>query len=101
MNLLSEFSNEELARELERRRLEAEAEKTRARIVRNRKILEHRDALLALMEHSRSSCASSNNAYHNEQGYVRCSKCALEQLDEYNLANYEITLDVRLHCTNP
>ncbi|HIH2745055.1 TPA: hypothetical protein ACYLN4_000724 [Burkholderia lata] len=96
---LDHVSDETLRAELARRDGVA-AESARAeREAANRKILENRDVLLALMTHDRNTCsdASPNNGYSasGRHGQPRCAKCFLMWMGEGDLGLVKIEVTVR------
>jgi hypothetical protein len=84
---------EQLA-EIRKTRSELEA---RERKVRNQIILDNKDSLLKVIQHSRTSCADDNqiNGFGSVSYVPRCERCALLQLEEWNMMDYDMTLQLR------
>ena len=61
---------------------------------------EHRDVILGLLHHNRSSCSDENpiNGYSSSAGYARCNKCHLiEILDGYYCdGDFEVSFNVNI-----
>ncbi|AQH05558.1 hypothetical protein A9R05_41780 (plasmid) [Burkholderia sp. KK1] len=96
---LDHVSDDTLRAELARRE-GAAAESARAeREAANRKILENRDVLLALMTHDRTTCSDAlpNNGYSavGRDGQPRCAKCFLMWMGEADLGLVKIEVTVR------
>jgi len=100
MKELHDYTEDELKAEMKRRADEKEAKAKSERLAMCKLVLEHRDALVALMRHSRTSCERGGNAcYHHEHGAAECNLCCL--LDLYERDDIEIMVDVRLVRVRP
>lgn len=102
-NNLKNASTADLKAELERR--EAAAAALNARIEKNTLFLNHRDVLLQLMEHSRTSCSDANPINGNlnpgsGRTAPRCYKCALINLSEFDVAYVEMYLGFSIRALN-
>ena len=84
-----------LQAEVKRREKIAEEKRRELRREKNLKILAAKDTLLSLMEHGRTSCSDANpvNGKGSGDGYPRCNKCAIMDLNEWNLEDTEILID--------
>ena len=92
----------ELNVELKRREDEAAEVAHQLRIARNGRILKNKGVLLDLLEHGRSSCSDENpaNGYMTrDYPHPRCNKCALIELNEWNLGDVEIELNCNIKLT--
>ena len=97
---LTELTDQELNAELERRKQVKKEEEARQRIEKIKLVLEHKDVLMKLMTHARTSCKTSNNAYyHPYHGAAGCNLCCLEALHESD-DDIEIAIDIRLYKIN-
>lgn len=96
-NNLKNASIADLKAELERREAAVAEAALNARIEKNTLFLNHRDVLLQLMEHSRTSCSDANPINGNlnpgsGRTAPRCYKCALINLSEFDVAYVEMDL---------
>ncbi len=99
METLKSASTAELKAELERRELEAAEAALATRLKKNQLVFEHRDVLLSLMQHGRTSCSDENPVNGsldpgNGRTAPRCYKCALLNLSEFELDDVELDVTV-------
>jgi len=98
MSEIDNFTDAELLKELEIRKDKVKELERRKREKTVKEFIKHRESLLSLMTHDRSSCNNAygnNDGYHPEHGVAYCSKCALEGLHEHH-DDVEILFDIRL-----
>jgi hypothetical protein len=88
---LEHLTDQELQAELERRQLEREQAAARARQDRFVALVEHREALLALVPHGRTSCSDENPVNGISVG-TRCNRCALLEVTEFDFQYYDFDL---------
>jgi hypothetical protein len=94
---LTKVTDKELQDELKRRAEEARQARLAERQQRLDLVLKHRDTLLELVPHSRTSCSDqdvSNGLYSAEYG-PRCTRCGLLELDDLK-DNFDVTVEVRI-----
>lgn len=94
-----------LKKEVQHRKDQALKEKRVANAAELKVIAKHKDALLELLEHDRTSCSDKDPQNGFDSGkHPRCSKCALMELleqAEYNTeCEWEIQLSVMVMRTN-
>ena len=95
MKDLKEYTDEEMAAELQRRVDDKDASAKATRLEKCKLVLEHKHSLIPLMSHSRVSCPhGGNGSYHFDHGGARCSLCCLELLVERD--DIEIIVDISL-----
>ena len=97
MKDLKEYTDEEMAAELQRRVDDKDASAKATRLEKCKLVLEHKHSLIPLMSHSRVSCGPSGGfrgSYHSNHGGARCSLCCLELLVERD--DIEIIVDISL-----
>ena len=99
METLKQISLADLRAEVLRREQEEADAALAARVERNTKFFEHRDILLQLMEHGRTSCSDDNPINGdlnpgNGRTAPRCYKCAIINLSEFELADVELDISV-------
>lgn len=103
--LVSEMTDTELAAELERRKnvaeLSAQAHAQAQRKEKFQLLLKHREALLALVPHSRTSCSDGNvsNSFTSATRHPRCPRCALLELNEspWSAENFDFDLHLSFY----
>lgn len=95
---LTKISDSELAQELERRRQVARDQLRQARAQRLALVLKHRDALLELIPHTRTSCSDSNivNGLHSSDVTPRCVRCGLLELSEYDVDTFDVAVSLSI-----
>jgi len=91
---LKNVTDQELKEELARREQERCEQERRDRQERMRNLVQHRDALLPLIPHGRTSCSDDNirNGLGSADYGARCSRCALLELTEFDAENYDFDL---------
>jgi endonuclease III len=89
---LTELSDQELQAELQRRAHAAEQARVTARRQKFALLMQHRDALLALVPHGRTSCSDEKpvNGFSYYGQTPRCTRCALLELSEFTADNYDV-----------
>ena len=93
---IKELSDEELLQEVSRRKQELENEWKKRRLEKVKLFVEHKEVLLKLLTHDRTSCQNhDNDCYHREHGGAECNKCCLEGLHESD-DNIDINLSLSL-----
>lgn len=94
-NLQSLIENQK--QKLHEEELQKRREAVAAKIVELRK---HKDALLSLVSHSRTSCSDENpcNGYGTADYGARCMKCHLIKIlnDEWNDEMFDVEFEVRI-----
>lgn len=94
---ITEFSDEDLTAELNRRK---EVKENQERARRNERVqwaIKNRDILLEMIHHDRNSCdAYDNTGFHPEHGQALCSRCALEALNGDEDIDIEVEVTLRL-----
>lgn len=96
MTNLAQFTNAELTAELERRAEEQRLIDLELRRREFRKLIQHREALLDLISHSRTSCSDERtiNGFGSADSGARCARCALLELDELDADLYDVKLEL-------
>lgn len=91
---LKNATEQELKAELARREQERRAQERLDRLERVRNLVLHRDALLPLIPHGRTSCSDDNirNGLGSAEYGARCTRCALLELTEFDAENYDFDL---------
>ena len=95
---ITQFSKQQLEQELARREEAARQEALSLREQGFAMLLKHREALLELIPHGRSSCSDadpSNGLYSASYG-PRCARCGLLELDEYSYERHDFTLTLNI-----
>lgn len=99
MEKLQEFTDAELAAELERRKTQTRKKELerRQRIINT--IIQHRETLLALIPHSRTSCSDTlrPNSFGSADYGPRCARCALLELEETDAHEYDVSVTIQFH----
>jgi len=103
MDNLKNLSTADLKAELERREQEAAEAALAARLRKNQAVFAHKDVLLSLMTHGRTSCSDENPSNGsldpgNGRTAPRCYKCALLNLSEFELDEVELDVTVTVHA---
>jgi hypothetical protein len=98
---LSELTDEELKAELQRRADTAKQAKKAARTAQVQLLIQHREALLALIPHGRTSCSEERPingfSYSGQPRPPRCARCALLELSEYHAETFDTDLTLNFY----
>ena len=98
MDKLKNLSTADLKAELERREQETAEAALAASLRKNQAVFAHKDVLLSLMTHSRTSCSDENPSNGSLDPAPRCYKCALLNLSEFELDEVELDVTVTVHA---
>lgn len=103
MESIKQASLADLRAEVARREQEMAEAALAARVEKNTKIFKHRDVLLSLMEHGRTSCSDANPINGsldpgNGRTEPRCTKCALINLSEFELADVDLGVSITVRA---
>jgi flagellar motility protein MotE (MotC chaperone) len=101
---LSEKELEVLSKQLEEQKQIIKQEKLRKRSelakVKIEKLREHKDVILNLIDHDRTSCSDANvcNGYGSADYGARCTKCHLIEIldNEWSDTEFEVDLHVTI-----
>ena len=98
MNDLAKFTEKELTAELAKREKDRVNEELKIRTEKFMQLAVNKDALLDIVDHSRTSCSDakvSNGFFTGEYG-PRCTRCALLELRRSDASIYAEEFDVEV-----
>jgi hypothetical protein len=88
---------EELTKALFEKKIDQAKAESLIRLARNADFIEALPSILPLLKHDRKSCKSGcNNGFHREHRVAYCTKCVLENIEDWNSEDLQIDFDIRI-----
>ena len=90
------FTDKELQAELQRRAEHQRLLDLELRRIEFRKLIQHREALLDLIPHTRTSCGDNliTNGFGSAEHGARCARCALLELTEWDADRVDVNISL-------